>query len=326
MDYVNSYYLPSGRVFVLRTNDGYLVECTEMRDVAVGGKENYEVRNSQDPRVIWRHVVNYEDKWLLTVSTQKGCVHDCKFCDVAELPFRGNLSEHEILEQVRFLLDSTPYVNKSNKVKIGFARMGEPAHNLDNVLRAIEKLPSVSSKNRKFTWLPCFNSILPRKTIGGYTGFDVIDAVINTKEKVFDGFLHFQISVNSTDEDVRKELFKGANVLTTEEIVSYINSKDITNRTVTLNFIVMKGVPLDVDYLMKLGLNSNKFAVKLIPLNRTNNAEANQLETVANYQNYEELERMRAEFNRRGIPVVIDAIAKCEEAGLCCGQLVHTLI
>lgn len=116
------------------------------------------------------------------------------------------------------------------------------------------------------------------------------------------------------------------NVLTTEEIVSYINSKDITNRTVTLNFIVMKGVPLDVDYLMKLGLNSNKFAVKLIPLNRTNNAEANQLETVANYQNYEELESMRAEFSRRGIPVVIDAIAKCEEAGLCCGQLVHTLI
>lgn len=39
-----------------------------------------------------------------------------------------------------------------------------------------------------------------------------------------------------------------------------------------------------------------------------------------------QLERMRAESNRKGIPVVIDAIAKCEEAGLCCGQLVHTLI
>ena len=53
----------------------------------------------------------------------------------------------------------------------------------------------------------CFNSILPRKTIEGKTGFDVIDKVINLKEKTYDGFLNFQISCNSTDENVRKKRF-----------------------------------------------------------------------------------------------------------------------
>ena len=71
MKYKNAFYLPSGRVFLLEC-DGYPVECTEMRDVTVGGKEHCEVRNSLDPHVIWKHLKPYEEKWLLTVSTQKG--------------------------------------------------------------------------------------------------------------------------------------------------------------------------------------------------------------------------------------------------------------
>lgn len=322
-----AFYLPSGRVFLLETGDGCLIECTEMRDVSVNGKEHWEVRNSQDPHVIWNHLKPYEQKWLLTVSTQKGCTHKCKFCDVATLKFRGNLTQEEIEEQVRFILEAAPYVKKSDKVKIGFARMGEPAHNLKNVLNAMKNLPEISKEmGREFKWLPCFNSILPRKTTEGKTGFDVIDEVIDLKEKYFDGFLHFQISCNSTDEECRKKLFGGADVLTIKEIIEHINSKEIRNRTITLNFIVMKGVPIDVDYLMKLGLNPQKFVVKLIPLNMTQNAESNKLETYANYENYGDLVELGKKFERNGIPTVIDAIAKCEEAGLCCGQLAHIFV
>ncbi|MDO8942548.1 MAG: hypothetical protein Q7U75_05155, partial [Desulfobacterales bacterium] len=61
----------------------------------------------------------------------------------------------------------------------------------------------------------------------------------------------------------------------------------------------------------------------LIPLNRTDRAEGSRLETLANYENYEDLEALGREFNAAGVPTVIDAIAKCEEAGLCCGQLAH---
>ena len=327
LKFEEAFYLPSGRVFMLKTKDNYPIECTEMRDVSVGGKEHWEVRNSQDPHIIWKHLKPYKEKWLLTVSTQKGCPHNCKFCDVSPLKFKGNLTQKEIENQVKFLLENTPYVKKSSKVKIGFARMGEPAHNLKNVLSAMKNLPKISKSLKKdFNWLPCFNSILPRKTIEGKTGFDVIDKVIELKEKTCNGFLHFQISCNSTDENLRKKLFGGADVLTIKEIIEYINKKDIRNRTITLNFIVMKGVPVDVDYLMNLGLNPKKFMVKLIPLNNTENANKNNLETYANYSNYEDLVKLGKEFKKHKIPTVIDAIAKCEEAGLCCGQLAHIFL
>lgn len=324
MNYKETFYLPSGRVFLLETDDNYKIECTEMRDVSVDGKEHFEVRNSLDPHVIWKHLKPYKDKWLLTVSTQKGCPHKCDFCDVTNLEFKGNLTQNEIESQIIKILEYTPYVTECNKAKIGFARMGEPSHNLNNVLNSMKNLPNISkSMNRNFKWLPCFNSILPRKTLEGNSGFDVIDRVIDIKENYFDGFLHFQISCNSTDETIRKKLFGNADVLRLEEIISYINGKNLHNRTVTLNFIVIKDIPIDIDYLSKLGLNGNKFSVKLIPLNNTVKSQLRRLEPFANYENYQDLQQLGHEFQKRGIPTVIDAIAKCEEAGLCCGQLAH---
>lgn len=311
------FYLPSGRAFVQETNDGYLIESTEMRDVSVDGKLHASVRETQDPKEIWKHLVSYEDKWLLTVSTQKGCTHNCKFCDVANLPFKGNLSREEIESQIYNLLISSPYVIKSNKVKIGFARMGEPSWNIDNVLGAMSNLNTISSSlNREFNWLPCFNTILPRKA-------NVLDRVISFKESIYNGRLHLQISCNSTDEEQRKYLFGGADVLSIEEVIDIVNNRNITNRTITLNFIVMDGIEVSVEKLRKMGLNGNKFTVKLIPLNSTNNAKENSLKTVANYSNYEKLVELGNEFKNVGVPVVVDAIAKCEEAGLCCGQLVQ---
>ena len=320
-------YLPSGRIFILQTNTGNIIESTEMRDVAVDGKLHSEVRNSLDPHVIWKHLVPFQKKWLLTVSTQNGCPHNCRFCDVAPLPFNGNLTCSEILDQVEILLKNTPYVKHCDKVKIGFARMGEPAHNLEAVLRAISMLPIISAENnRQFDWLPCFNSILPRRTIEGNSAEYVINKVIETKESIYKGRLHFQISCNSTDEEQRKLLFGGADVLTLEEIIKIVNKSTITNRTVTLNFIVMKGVEVSVDKLTKMGLNGDKFAVKLIPLNKTNNSVNNNLETFANYDNYNDLVQLADRFKQAGVPVIYDAIAKCEEAGLCCGQLAQIFI
>jgi 23S rRNA (adenine2503-C2)-methyltransferase len=335
LKFKDAFYLPSGRIFLLETKDGYPIECTEMRDVMVDSKQHNEVRTSIDPKVIWKHLRPYNEKWLLTVSTQKGCPHNCQMCDVAPLPFKGNLTQEEILEQIDFLLKAAPYA-KSQKVKIGFARMGEPAHNINNVLGAMQDLIDTpwpreggrlsKSCMRRYAaqrWLPCFNSILPRKTIEGLSGEDVLSRVIEFKETVAKGRLHLQISCNSTNETARKELFGGADVLSLREIISIVNKQTITDRTVTLNFIVMKGIEVSVDKLIKMGLSADKFTVKLIPLNKTNNSASNGLETFANYENYDDLKELAERFKRQGVPVVFDAIAKCEEAGLCCGQLAH---
>jgi 23S rRNA (adenine2503-C2)-methyltransferase len=317
----NVYYLNSGRIFLLDCN-GYPIECTEMRDVAVDGKNHIEVRESLDPHVIWKHLVDYKNKWLLTVSTQKGCNHNCLFCDVATLPFKGNLTQEEIEYQVSFLLKNTDYVKECDKVKIGFARMGEPAHNLTNVLNVMRRLPEISKEqNKNMNWLPCFNTILP--LYSKFEPIEVLEKVIELKEIEYNGFLHLQISCNSTSEDTRKKLFGGSPILSLEEIINYVKKKEITNRTVTLNFIVMKDIEVDVSKLQKMGLTGDKFAVKLIPLNKTNQGDNYNLQTYANYSNYEKLLDLKQQFTEAGIPTVVDAIAKCEEAGLCCGQLAH---
>ena len=317
----NVCYLPSGRIFLVNIGD-YLIECTEMRDVAVDGKLHAEVRQATDPHVIWKHLVPYEKKWLLTVSTQFGCVHDCLFCDVAQLPFQGNLSQQQIEDQVKLLIVNTPYVNECSKVKIGFARMGEPAHNLNNVLGAMTQLNNISLElGKRFHWLPCFNTILPCKIMGNKTPEEVLNTVIGVKEECFCGNLHLQISCNSTDEAERQRLFGGSQVMPIEDIIKQVNNINITKRTVTLNFIIMKNIEVSVEKLKKMGLNGRKFTVKLIPLNQTMNSENNNLETFANYNNYEDLLKLQDEFTKAGVPVVVDAIAKCEEAGLCCGQL-----
>jgi 23S rRNA (adenine2503-C2)-methyltransferase len=312
-------YLPSGRIFLLDCN-GYTIECTEMRDVEVTGSG--AARSTTDVHTIWKHLVPYTDKWLLTVSTQYGCVHKCKFCDVADLPFNGNLVQDDIEEQIQILLHNSDYVQQSQKVKIGFARMGEPAHNLTNVLGAIRSLPDISARMGKtYQWLPCFNTILPNRVLGGLTAEDVIEQVMYVKENICDGMLHFQISCNSTDENTRQDLFGGAKTMPINDIISRINTWDITNRTITLNFIVMEGVEIDINKLKKMGINRDRFMVKLIPMNNTINSSKNDLYTYANYDNYHRLIELKDKFISEGIPTIADVTAKCEEAGLCCGQL-----
>lgn len=327
MKYKDCFYLSSGRVFLYETNDGCLIESTEMQDVTLEGKEHSEVRTTLDPRIVWKHLVPKTEKWLMTVSTQKGCVHNCKFCDVAPLPFKGNLSKDEIVEQFDFMMKYTPLENgvSYNKLKLGFARMGEPSWNLVNVISAMKEINEKCNQNN-IKLLPCFNSILP--ITNKFSSESLIETVLDTKDNYFDGFLHFQISCNSTDEDVRKNLFGGANVTPIEDVIRIVNkwkpNKSVNNpRTVTLNFIVMEGVPIDVKMLQSYGLTGDKFAVKLIPLNTTMNSMDNNLKTLYNYNTYEELKRLADEFKNAGIPVIYDAIAKCEEAGLCCGQLAH---
>ena len=316
--------LPSGRVFVARDpeKDAW-VEFTEMQDVPCD--KYHEVYLAEDVETIKRCLVPHKDKWLLTVSTQYGCSFRCQFCDVPLVPFRGNIPAEKIKEQIDLIFENSPHVQGSQKVKIGFARMGEPVMNWKNVLRVMEELKDYKRDYRGgFRFLPCFNSILPMvRDVEGKDIYGIMEEVMRVKEEVHNGFLHFQISANSTDEEKRKELFGGAKVLPLREVIKFLSRFRITNRTITLNFIWGEGWELDGTKLLDLDIDPEKFAIKIIPLNKTARADSYNLKTVANYRNPWVLEEKGRELEQYGFNVVTDTIAKCEEAGLCCGQLVH---
>lgn len=70
----------------------------------------------------------------LCVSTQVGCAVGCTFCMTGREGLKRQLGSAEILAQVALARSLAPVK------KVVFMGMGEPSHNLDNVLEAIECL------------------------------------------------------------------------------------------------------------------------------------------------------------------------------------------
>ncbi|BDX38062.1 putative dual-specificity RNA methyltransferase RlmN [Tenuifilaceae bacterium CYCD] len=70
----------------------------------------------------------------LCVSSQSGCRMGCKFCMTGSIGFKGNLTAHDILNQLLSIPDS----KSVNRIVI--MGMGEPFDNSDEVLRAIRIL------------------------------------------------------------------------------------------------------------------------------------------------------------------------------------------
>ena len=307
----------SGRIFLLEIEGlGYPIECTEMQDV--DGRAKTSVYASLDKDEIAEAMVPKEEKWLLTVSTQLGCGYNCQFCDVPLLPFKGNLSTSQIWEQLELIFDQTPEVKTSKKVKVGFARMGEPAMNWRNVLAVMRGMKGWKSPEFKF--LPCFNSILPNAKFNGKDIRGIIEEVLAVKEDIYDGFLHFQISCNSTNEAQRRELFGGAKVLTLGEISDCFNHLKVTHRTITLNFICGKDWELDHDKLRQF--DPEKFVIKLINLNPTKRGFQTGMKSYADFMNADLIHQKGDQLRDMGFSVISDVTTRCEADGnLCCGQL-----
>jgi 23S rRNA (adenine2503-C2)-methyltransferase len=266
--------------------------------------------------LIKQNLVPYEEKWLTAISTQYGCPQKCQFCLVPELGFRGNLSKEEMWEQLEFVFAQHPEVTKSDKIKVGFARMGEPQYNWKNIL---EVMSDMKHYREGFTFLPCYNTILPKVNVFGKGPIEVLKEDVMYTKAYLDGFMHIQISTNSTNEDERRALFGGANVVTIEEMKKEFNYLPNSNRLITLNFICGAGWELNPDKLY--GLNPDVFCVKITPLNVTNATKEHGLEDAIQW-NWENMNKIKERVESCGLKVIVDVAAKAE-LPLCCGNLVQ---
>ncbi len=106
-----------------------------------------------DDRQIEAVLMRYENRRTLCISTQVGCAMGCTFCATGQMGFTRHLSSGEIIAQVlyyaRFLHAENDVV--TNVVLMG---MGEPFHNYDNTMTAIDRLNDPQGYNfgaRRFT-------------------------------------------------------------------------------------------------------------------------------------------------------------------------------
>lgn len=98
-------------------------------------------------------LMQYKDRNTLCISSQSGCGMGCRFCATGQMGFKANLSSGEIIAQIiyfsRILMQ-----NGKKLTNIVIMGMGEPMHNFQNTITAIDRLNDPQGFNfgeRRFT-------------------------------------------------------------------------------------------------------------------------------------------------------------------------------
>ena len=133
----------------------------------------------------------------LCVSSQVGCAVGCQFCMTGREGLIRQVSSAEIVAQL-VLARRRPAVNK-----VVFMGMGEPAHNLDNVMEAIEFMGSFGNIGHK-------NLVL--STVGDPRVFERLADAAEVKPAL-------ALSLHTSKSALREELLPRAPRLTPREIV-----------------------------------------------------------------------------------------------------------
>ena len=106
-----------------------------------------------DDQYIETVLMRYDKRRTLCISTQAGCAMGCVFCATGQMGFFRNLTVSEIVAQVLCFAHELAQTDEhvTNIVMMG---MGEPLHNYNNTLAAIDRLTDETGFNlgaRKIT-------------------------------------------------------------------------------------------------------------------------------------------------------------------------------
>lgn len=121
---------------------------------------------------------------------------------------------------------------------------------------------------------------------------------------MFKGNAGLQFSVNTTNDNLRKELFSN-NSLTLEEISKIGDMLDEPKgRKYALNFALGDNFEIDAEKLRYL-FNPNKFMVKITPIHITNACKENNIETKNGYFDYSPYREIENELIKVGFDVLV---------------------
>ncbi|MFH1811729.1 MAG: radical SAM protein [Pseudomonadota bacterium] len=278
-------------------------------------------RLRQDPRLLVEMVDGLDpprprlDKWIVNISTQIGCPVGCPYCDAGG-DFQGHLSAAELLAQVRWVLSQHPDQAAScRKLKIHFARMGEPAYN-DAVIEALWQLPQVVQSPGLWA---CLATVAPR----GQERF--FDALLDVKRALYRGRFQLQFSLNTTDDALRRQLIPVPH-WGPDAIADYGERFVVAgDRRVVLNFALAEGVPFDPAVLL-CRFDPLLFTIKLTPLNPTARGDAHALHTVLRAGARDQVDVAVQRLRAGGFDVILSVgDPREDQIGSNCGQAVRVL-
>lgn len=269
---------------------------------------------------VQHHNVDLKDKMVVTISTQKGCPMNCMFCDCPKVKFGGNVSREELAEEVvnAIKFSGCKYTERFN---LHLARMGEPSLNAANVLDFLRfDLREIVRSNMKADVIhPVFTTMMP-KSLGIEGMGQILHEFCRIKNEDYNGEAGLQLSINSTDEEQRRKLFRERSMRLGE--ISYV-AKTLPipkGRKYTLNFPVTDKTILEPKELSRL-FDKDKFIVKITPIHETNEANANGINTPQGYYKYDVYRQFEQPLIEEGWEVIVFIPSKEEdEDRITCGN------
>lgn len=310
---------------IYRTHTGKIYMDTERRleFLTVGdyGKENNIKADflglHKEIQGVKHHEVDLRDKWVATISTQKGCPMACKFCDCPKYGFYGNVPHNELEYEVRTILENED-VKQTNRFNVHYARMGEPTCNSDVLLFTKSRLRElVKEYIEAKTVHPVVSTMLPKRN-KNLVSF--LMEWCRIKNEVYNGEAGLQFSINSTDEAQRDEQFNGKS-LSLKEISEIASNLPMpVGRKYTLNFAVTEDTIIDPDELDSL-FDKNKWIVKITPIHRTNSAVKNGFNITTEYTDYDVYKKFERPLVEHGWDVIVFVPSEEEDSDrITCGN------
>lgn len=264
--------------------------------------------------------VDLSEKMVVTISTQKGCPMNCMFCDCPKVKFGGNLSREELAEEVTNAIKFSK-CGYTKRFNLHLARMGEPSLNARNVLDFLryDLRDLVDVQMKADVIHPVFTTMMP-KSLGMWGMGEILDDFCSIKNVSYEGEAGLQLSINSTDEKQRNELFRGRS-MSLQEISAIARLLPApVGRKYTLNFPVTDKTILDPKVLSRL-FDKDKFIVKITPIHETNEAKTNGIETPEGYYKYDVYRQFEQPLLEEGWDVIVFIPSKEEDADrITCGN------
>ena len=264
------------------------------------------------------------EKWVITLSTQYGCPQKCTFCDVPNIPFKGNASFDDLLTQFKNALGLFPKVNYTDRLNLHYARMGEPILN-KHVFEFTRWLVEQKAELQRMTGVrievlhPVLTTSLPLKF--KHLGERILEWC-DLKNNLMRGQAGLQFSINSTNEAQRQAMFAGMSI-TLEELAEIAkNMPTPISRKYCLNFAYSTDFEIDADKVAKL-FDPEKFMCKITPIHNNNACRENGIVTVGGYDSYRPYKKPETDLKAAGFDVLVFVPSMDEEDGLVtCGNLI----
>jgi len=192
----------------------------------------------------------------LCISTQVGCAMGCVFCATGQMGFQRHLTSGEIIAQVMYFVHQL-FLQREEITNIVVMGMGEPFHNYDNTMSAIDQLNDSEG----------FNFGARRFTISTVGLIPVIRQFTCEKRQV-----NLAISLHAATNDLRTTMLPVNKRYPLDELLEACRDYTVaTGRRITLEWALVNGINDTVDQanILSTKLKGMLVHVNAIPLNPT---------------------------------------------------------